>query len=468
MRIVSGFVPESAGSTQSPAAYEAEVMDSTRANTLPIPTSSAEQRKGIPNPRLAEMLRLLTLHRGSNEFQNAVGLRVGLMLSIPYGIKKTVGARAELLDESIEWPLYLLEKGGNATQPGLVVLEEFWTYEAILGVAYLAFTTTPEGSVQMHALNPAYTYRVPSPEGIDQYVYYSQASQKHVTYKASQVLAFTRPGSPEFKELVIPTTELETCIRTAMQANVGMLNKQNTQQDFAGVIKTDDDKQIFEGMSRRKRNAKRFLFLKPEEDFTAVNLVNKDGLEADILSKSSSLEDLYAYIGIPLAMREPSKFEPDQLKTAVASMILHKFIPLAVKFASLVTHLLCAPVPAAKNRAVVVQTAKIPQLAAYYVEMTRASVAELNSGKSTINEQREIGGYDPVVLPEEVKDLEWMLETPIPVIKQWAEIERGKAKQGPVEQGTGASESMMLPGSQGGRDRRTGGEAKLVDDTGKK
>lgn len=157
-------------------------------------------------------------------------------------------------------------------------------------------------------------------------------------------------------------------------------------------------------------------------------------------------------LGVPLALLQGDSAS-DKLIELEAVMWKNTILPMLILIQEQLTKFLAVP----ENEDYIVEfdTSKIEALSLYKLEQTRMQVAQVMTGIKSPNEVRIDNGDDEYT--EEAEDFG---KLPKPVYDNKIAIDQANSG--------GASASLGLPGTQGGRDQSSTGEAQMVDTTGQK
>lgn len=201
------------------------------------------------------------------------------------------------------------------------------------------------------------------------------------------------------------------------------------------------------------KNSHRLLLLEQGMTFTAVNPRAAEQGVMELLQ--GPIADAHSMVfGVPLSVLLGMTKDMRDSKGQDAFMMWNKTImPIGQIIEEMLTKKMCRPLK--KRLYIGFDYRNVAAVQIYKFDKSRTDVAYKNSGLRTINEIRADNGEDPLNDAEHGAGATEMGNMPAPL---W-ESKYGK----PL---TGASASMTLDGSEGGRDQSATGEAQLIDETG--
>lgn len=217
---------------------------------------------------------------------------------------------------------------------------------------------------------------------------------------------------------------------------------------------TDVQRQGFESRMRANAANPRFsgtLILEPGMKYTPVPSPQMDHLVQQVLV--ASYRHMALSFRVPLELFSSGEGVRDRIDLERA-MWTYNITPFAYRFCEALKRAFGYQ-RTSKDVVVIPDFSEVPVYQALKLDQMRRVVAGAQAGVFTPNESRGILG-----MPSYPEDIYGDFgDTPLPVFH--AQIAEASAKMK-------ASESLSLPGSEGGRDQSETGEAKMLDSSGKK
>ena len=361
-------------------------------------------------------------------------------------------------------PIYTLLNFVNPTMSPTQLMEFTASWLALAGRVFWAIEDTPApyaniSPVSIYPLNPQYVKIVPDPDTKVMGIVY-EVSGKKIYYPMERVVEFSEFSSIDYWVGNSPLNALAYDIQIERFIKKEYRNRFYNASVLDGVLKVgnewDDDeirklKREFKEQHEGTKNAHRILIL--TEGMEYEQLREPTGNQTTPLVLNDVLDTHGMVFGVPSGLLNPKSTDANTLKELKGLMWENTIVPMARLIQEAITKQLCMRVSVLLE--VEFDFSNVYALRLHDLDRARVEVAHLNAGIKTANEIRLERGLDP--LKFESSDM------PFP---EWSALAKANtASRGTPDGGSSASPSLTMPGSQGGRDQSSSGEAQMLDQT---
>jgi HK97 family phage portal protein len=463
-----------------PRDVEKSAVDRVHASTI-IGTAIAvdgvkEAYPVVPTTDTISAKQAAYIYAQSPIVHSSVKIVAGLLANVPFNVymlDRNPSGKKRI--KRTGYPYQLLEwVNPRMTRPELIHYTVSWL--KLCGSAYWAIEETASeykdiSIYSIYPLNPSYVKVVADPEtGVKGYIYDIGTDKQW--YPANRVIPFNNFSSTNYWKGM---SEVEAL---SYDLQVDKFNKRQQRNFLAGgtildgvlSIEADIDeneiiklKREFKEQHQGTRNAHRILVLTKGMKFDVPSPPAPSEVLALLADKN--LENHTMVFGVPVNVLLG---KGEGLQEAKALMWENTIQPLGNIIENTVKKHLCLPI--SSRLTVGFDYSNVSALRLRDLDRARVEVAHFNTGIRTADQIREERDWE--AYGDEFGT------TPFP---QWQAMQKEKLQQmaadaglaqaqarGSGGSGTGTSPSLTMPGSEGGRDQSTTGEAQLVDTSGQK
>jgi HK97 family phage portal protein len=242
-------------------------------------------------------------------------------------------------------------------------------------------------------------------------------------------------------------TGLESSLKKVNNISAVVTVPSTTSEDEMSTVATE-----LESKSQHYGNGHKTLVVKEGTTYEPVKPITLPMNYEESKVFEVSENSIGMVMGVPIALLKGDSTS-DKLIEQEAVMWKNTIIPLVQLIEEQLTKFLAVPENASYR--IEFDISQVEALSLYKLERTRMQVAKVMTGINTVNEVRVENGNEEYT-DSETKDFGTL---PKPVYDAMI------AEQ---QQNVGVSASLSLPGSEGGRDQSSSGEAQMIDTTGTK
>lgn len=319
----------------------------------------------------------------------------------------------------------------------------------------------------IYPLNPRWTKLVPDPDtGILGAVY--RVGGDKLWIPSNRLLHFMNFNPFDYWTGHSDFNPLTYDMQIERFAKKQLRNKFSSGTVIDGVVSIDDEldddevkklKRQFKEQHEGARNAHRIMVLTKGMTFMPVNAAPPDPTVTSVLNGPIA-DDHAMVLGTPLPVLTANG--PD-IPSAKMLMWENNIIPVARLIEEVASKCLAQP-QAGPNSFCAFDYTNVMALRLADLDRARVEVAHVNGGLKTPNEIRRERGLTPYT-----GEMAEFGDTPFPLWQTKMQAELAKANNAArLAMGAQASPSLSLPGTLGGRDQGSNGEAEMADETGKR
>jgi HK97 family phage portal protein len=366
------------------------------------------------------------------------------------------------------------------------LMANLYSWMKLVGQAFWAIVPSDpqyakEHPLSIYPLNPIYVRIVPDPEtGVRNYIY--QIGSIRIFLEDDQVIHFRtfNPHNYWLGNLDLNTLEFDIQIERYSKkqirnyhANAAVLSGVLSSEEEVGDTEIKRLKKEFYSQNAGARNAYRILVLEKGMKYEPLQANATDQFIDSLLGSVSKSHSMVLGVPLGLASGLAEDLPRSDIIAIEAIMWKQNLLPFAQYVAEVITKFICQK--ASKQLFCIFDHSNVEALRIHELDRIRGEVAQILAGDVTPNEVRigrnrkpyaDLGSEfaalsDALGLKPELLDqlMNFFGQVPTPVFN-------AMMAQAGVQQKLQASPSMGLPGSMGGRDQSTNGEAQMADPTG--